>query len=236
MLVWGGGYAICASLTELINKGSVSHDVATTAVGLVIFAVLAVRYVDALSAVVAAVFLLLFVFAVLTAIGGPWVVWTMCLVLIATMGMLYYVARRGMKSRRMVLYRNCWLWVSYVALVCFYGAGNYYVADYLYQMMTSTPELVMPRQMPFGWFFWGWTFLIPVVYMALGIRKRDITLIRIGLPLLVLGILTFRNYHHIMEPEIALLLGGTILFIVSYSLISYLRLPRAGFIPLPNIT
>ncbi len=229
MLVWAGGYSLWMGLMAILYEGYSHHDVLLGFIGVIIFLVLAVRYVDTICAIVATLFFLFFVYTAYKHFGTGWPMATIPFVMILVMGVLYFVSKRAMRSPGMLLFHNCWLWVSYVALVCFYAAGNYVVVDYFRDSLKTTPDISIRGPLLFGWFFWSWTFLIPVIYIVIGISKKEITLIRIGLPLLVIGILTFRNYHHVMEPETALMIGGTILFVISYSLISYLREPHGGF-------
>jgi hypothetical protein len=82
---------------------------------------------------------------------------------------------------------------------------------------------------PLGWLFWILTLFIPLLYIAAGIRNKDSILIRSGLILVFAGVLTFRNYHHILATEIALVLGGILLTLIAYGLTRYLKYPKHGF-------
>ena len=52
---------------------------------------------------------------------------------------------------------------------------------------------------------------------------------RVGLLLIAAMIFTIRYYHSIVPYEVAMSIGGTVLLILSYALISYLKQPKFGF-------
>ena len=149
-------------------------------------------------------------------------------VLIVISVALYFVAVKAMAVQGSLLYKQCLTAISIVALIGVYAAGNYYVVNELSGRRYSYGITFRPS-LSFGWFFWLWTFAMPAVYIWLGIRSKNIIIIRVGLPLIAASLFTFRYYHHVLSPELAMLLGGTILFIASYMLIKYLRIPHGGF-------
>ena len=81
----------------------------------------------------------------------------------------------------------------------------------------------------FGWLFWISTFLVPIIYLARGIQKKDALLLRIGLLLIPAIVLTVRYYHHILPVEITMTLGGAFMIGCAYLLLKYLRQPKCGF-------
>lgn len=111
------------------------------------------------------------------------------------------------------------------ALLTFYLAGNYFVAQHLNPAFgndESTPVAL-------GWLWWTLTAIVPVAYITWGLRKKDAILLWTGLALVAASVFTIRYYHHILSAEAAMILAGTILITASYFLIRYLRKPRQGF-------
>ncbi|PWT77441.1 MAG: hypothetical protein C5B59_04095 [Bacteroidetes bacterium] len=129
---------------------------------------------------------------------------------------------------RFRLYSSCFLLIEITSLVGFYAAGNYYVVRKLSSIMFH-PEAQHEVQLPVGWLFWFLTLSIPFAYILLGIRMKDLVLVRTGLLLVVATIFTVRYYHEIIPIEYLLLFGGILLLIISYTLIKYLKIPRLGF-------
>ena len=225
MLVWMAAIFFCFGF--MVSKFISDSNVMLSLVALVVCMALALRFADRLLSTAAAMALLCFVFFCNQRMGGaakpasPFI-------LMVVLGALYYFSARAMKMRSLLLYRGCLECVNIVALVAFYASCNYYVVSEVGNSTDNAgykPDVALPL----GWFFWIWTFLVPVIYITLGIRKRNVTVIRTGVILVAAAIMTYRYYRSIMAPETAMMLAGTILFIVSYSLINYLKEPRNGF-------
>lgn len=237
ILVWSAGILIWSFFFAEIEfeptwfgdtrRGMSHSEVIVCIIGVVISGILALRFVDVLLTVAGLVFLAFcFVFwssdsqSALTKAMIPFVS-------IATFGAIYSFFRRMKKAAGKPLYRHCLLWGSIAALILMYASGNYYVIKELNSSSDPTVQTEMPLFMKA--FFWTWTFVVPVACFYFAIRKRDVALLRVGLPLIAAAILTFRYYYHVIPPETAMMLAGAILFIISYSLINYLKQPRGGF-------
>ncbi len=107
--------------------------------------------------------------------------------------------------------------VELLALVTFYASGNYWVVQ---QAGAALFEL---EQVPIGWFFWAFTFLVPVAYIVWGLRRKNRVLLDIGLGCVAAAVFSFRYYHHVMPLAWAAVIGGAVLFAVAYFAIRYLR-------------
>lgn len=236
MLVWMAAFLIWLGVYWIVenprwygnNPLSVSNsDTKLSFAALIIFFVLAVRFADVLLSIAATIALLCFTFysykhtGVLAKNTTPFF-------MMLVSGVIYFVTARAMKNRSLLFYRNCLRCMKIVTLFALYSAGNYYLVKELSNEMFHL-GLRLQDPLPLGWFFWLWTFLLPFVYIGIGIRCKDVILIRIGIPLIAVAVLTFRYYHSILSPEMAMLLGGLILFAVSYALISYLHSAKKGF-------
>jgi hypothetical protein len=229
MLVWMAALLLSAGICWSISSASNGPSIFSFVIFIICF-VLALRFADTLLSTAAAVALLCFLFFCYQHTGAFAQTTTPFIMMLAS-GSLYFVSSKAVRSTSLLLYRNCLVCVNIVALVALYMAGNYYfVREVSFEMgMFHSGWSGHPGTLAMGWIFWAWTFLVPLIYIGAGIRNKNITLIRTGIPLIAVAVLTFRYYHSIIAPEIAMLLGGGLLFIVSYSLINYLRVPKNGF-------
>jgi hypothetical protein len=141
---------------------------------------------------------------------------------------IYFLVASKRPLRRYRHYADCMLLVSIVALVCIYIAGNYFVVREAGNNLMHL-GLAENTPLPFGWLFWLFTISTPFIYLAAGIKKKDLVLIRVGLLLIGVSVLTFRNYHHLLPAETALIIAGVLIVAAAYGLIKYLVLPKHGF-------
>jgi hypothetical protein len=125
-------------------------------------------------------------------------------------------------------YRKCFMMVEIAALACIYLAANFYVVTELGRRYLHI-DASNSGSFPANQVYWALTFIIPSVYISLGIFRKESILLRAGLVCLVLSILTFRRYFHIIPIESLLIIGGIISIVLSYSLLRWLRVPRGGY-------
>ena len=112
--------------------------------------------------------------------------------------------------------------VFIMAILGFYVSGNVFIAEHLGEGLKIPLALNI--------FYWSWTIILPIIYLWRGLKTREITFVRSGIFFIAASILTYRYYHPILPPEIAMLLAGIILILLSYFLIKYLKNERFGFI------
>lgn len=124
-------------------------------------------------------------------------------------------------------YENCLTALQVSCLLIGYAAGNYFVVKEMGNMINQ--PLQEGEGLPLGWFFWTWTIALPFVYIALGLKRKEVILLRSGLILIAAAAFTFRNYYHIMPIEGALSLVGAALLAIAYGVIRYLKTPKKGF-------
>ncbi len=67
-----------------------------------------------------------------------------------------------------------------------------------------------------------------MVYVWIGLKRKDYTFLRTGLLLEIAGILAIKYYHHILPPETAMMFGGIVLILLAYFGIKYLKTPKHG--------
>ena len=104
-----------------------------------------------------------------------------------------------------------------LSLVTFYLSGNIWI------VLTFGMEMFHLERIPLAWFFWAFTFGVPVLYLVLGVQRKDRLLLDIGLGTLAGAVFTFRFFFHVLPWEWAAVIGGGILLATAYGSIRYLR-------------
>jgi hypothetical protein len=137
---------------------------------------------------------------------------------------IYTLTLQLSKKLSINYYNDCIMVIKIVSLFVLYAAGNYLIVDELNKDLNGAAATVS-----FKPFFWCWTMLLPLLYVTYGIFKKDRLILRIGLLLIAGAAYTFRTYYHVISIELALIIGGCILFIIAYKVISYLKTPKHGF-------
>ncbi len=175
-----------------------------------------VRYIDRLMAAATFICALLIVLLVVKDIPK------LALYLLPFAGMAfsagaYFFARNG-QQRYAWRYWHSVLWVvEMLALATFYASGNFWVIQ---QAGAAMFEL---EQAPIPWFFWAFTFGVPVAFIYFGLKRPDRLILDMGLACVGLAVFTFRYYYHVLPIAWAAAIGGGILFAVAYFSIQYLR-------------
>jgi hypothetical protein len=132
-------------------------------------------------------------------------------------GGCYFISKKIVQNLTAPYYYNGLKLAKGFCLILFYLAGNYYVVrelnfslseDYFYN--GQSPEI------PFALFFWTFTISIPVVYLFFALKYKDRMMLWIGFLALCFAFFTIRIYHHVLPPEVALTIGGMIVFVFTY--------------------
>lgn len=142
--------------------------------------------------------------------------------------LIYLVSSKKTFQENRKYYAKCWLMAEVISLVSIYTCGNYFVVRELSNSMFNL-NLQEGQSIPFGWLFWVFTIVVPLVYFITGISKKNMVLIRTGLILIAAIVFTIRYYYLLLPAEIAMALGGALLIIIAYTLIRYLKKPKHGF-------
>jgi len=141
---------------------------------------------------------------------------------------IYFIVKKNEAKNYVVHYGHCLQMILIASLISFYAAGNYFVVRELSNSMFHL-NLLPGQTIPYGWLFWAFTFIIPVVYIARGVQKKDSMLIRVGMLLLAAIVFTVRYYHAILPVESVMTISGVILIVLGYWLMKYLHEPKYGF-------
>jgi len=153
---------------------------------------------------------------------------TVPFVIMAASLLICQLAQRWSHIEKWRHYANCLTTAEITSLITLYLAGNYFVVREVSNEMFGL-HLLPGQSIPAGWLFWATTILIPILYILLGIRKKNLLLLRIGVVLSAASIYTIRHYYSILSIEAAMTLSGLLLIALAYALIRYLHTPRYGF-------
>lgn len=141
----------------------------------------------------------------------------------------YFLARMLQGKEGTVLYRANLQVVQILSLITCYVSANYFVVR---ELSIELFQLNLPAgvALPFGWFFWGMTCLLPMVYLGFGIKLKDRLLLRVGLLVFALTLLTLKFYFYIAAEEVLMTFLGLALLVGAYGLIKFLAKPRFGIV------
>ncbi len=222
-LLWGGSMALCCGI-------SLPHDLSGLANCIIICLISllgVIRYADRLMAAVVYCSFLGILFYSCVELGTTGKAIAPFIIMIAAIASYFIAITAGAKAK-MVNYRNCFTIVEIISLISLYAAGNYFVVRELSNEMFNL-HLQPADTIPFGWLFWIFTSIIPITYLVIGIKKKALILVRVGLLLLAAIVFTVRYYHSILPTEVLMTICGILLFAIAYALMKWLHAPVYGF-------
>lgn len=187
----------------------------------------ALRFSDLLMAITAVLALAAFIFYAWLAIEF-YAFDTLPFLMMSLSAVIYYTTKQLAASKKYPFYNNSITAVTIVSLLLFYLSGNFFIVRELGAEISNQP-LQEAQPVPFAWFFWAWTFIIPVLYIGFGLKKKDVIQLRVGLVLIAAAAFTLKNYYDIMPSELLMLGAGTVLVAIAWSTIKYLKTPKKGF-------
>jgi hypothetical protein len=209
-------------------RGAPNQNIYISCFILILSVYFTLRFADTVMSVISCLFLYALVFFTWIKTGAVGEA-TMPFVMMVISFLTYYTANRFKKDARIVEYQKCLAFIQVTSLLILYLAGNYFVVQELSKQLHPLPP-GQNSSLPFGWFFWIWTLLIPCVYIRLSLRNRRLLMLRVGLAVAVAAAYTFWNYYPLLPAEYVLLILGTVLILAMAGLIKYLKLPKHGFV------
>ena len=222
-LLWMASIAIFSGVWLLIEPGALASCILIFILGL--FGT--VRYADRLMATVLYLSFVGILFYCCTKLGTAGKAIAPFMIMAASLA-CYLLVKRSKLKRSLLNYMNCLTMIEIVALISLYAAGNYCVVRELSNEMFDL-HLRPLDSIPLGWLFWIFTAIIPVIYLAIGIRNKNTILIRVGLLLVAAIVFTVRYYHSILPIEVMMTVAGILILAIAYGLMKWLRKPVHGF-------
>jgi len=112
-------------------------------------------------------------------------------------------------------------------LVLFYLSCNYMVVRELSVMLLGN-EILPIEDIPFAIFFYAFTVIVPILYLVQALKTKDRIMLWLSFLAIAFSIYTIRFYHSVLPVEVALTLGGLVLFTIAYFSIKKLKDKQSG--------
>ncbi|PXY46944.1 hypothetical protein [Flavobacterium hydrophilum] len=147
--------------------------------------------------------------------------------------MMFYAASTYFSCRKLIAgltesyYYNGILLIKSISLILFYLSGNYLIVRELSASLTAGYYEISP-EIPFAFFFWAFTFIVPVLYLVYSLQNKDRIMLWISFLAIAFSFYSFRFYHSVLPIEVALTLGGLIMFAVTFFFIRKLKTKESG--------
>lgn len=139
----------------------------------------------------------------------------------------YYFCRKLLKDLSEPFYYSGIVLIKSISLILFYLSGNYMVVRELSGMLSGIYYDVSP-EIPLAFFFWIFTFAVPVLYLFLALKNKDRIMLWISFIAIAFSFYSFRFYHSVLPVEVALTLGGLLLFAIAFFSIKKLKTKETG--------
>jgi hypothetical protein len=142
-------------------------------------------------------------------------------------GGFYFFTKRLISNLTERYHYNGLLLVNAFCLVLFYLSCNYLVVRELSVMLLDN-EILPGKDIPFAIFFYAFTFIVPVVYLLQALKTKDRIMLWISFLAIAFSIYTIRFYYSVMPIEVALTIGGIVMFAIAYFSIQKLKHKETG--------
>ncbi|MCI9845754.1 hypothetical protein [Flavobacterium pectinovorum] len=142
-------------------------------------------------------------------------------------GFFYFLTKKMISRLTESYYYNGLLLANSFCLVLFYLSCNYLVVRELSAELLGT-EVKPGTDNPFAFFFYAFTFIVPAVYLVQSIKTKDRIMLWISFLAIGFSIYTIRFYYSVLPIEVALTLGGLVLFAIAYFSIKALKEKERG--------
>jgi hypothetical protein len=149
-------------------------------------------------------------------------------VFIAAFTPVYFLSRKLKATPVYNIWINNLIVIEAFSLLMIYVSGNYLVVRELSVSMMNL-DLAEGDDIPFAFFFYALTVIIPVAYLYFGIKRKDVVLLRVSLFVFAFSVFTFKYYYGFGHPEISLTLAGVVLTGITLILLNYLKTMRNGY-------
>jgi len=137
-------------------------------------------------------------------------------------GVFYFITKNKIKKLNQNFYYNGLLLANSFCLVLFYFSCNYLIVRELSEELLGT-EVKPGTDIPFAFFFYAFTFIVPVIYLVQALKTKDRIMLWLSFLAIAFSIYTIRFYYSVLPIEVALTVGGIILFAIAYFSIKKLK-------------
>lgn len=139
----------------------------------------------------------------------------------------YFFTKKLLKNLTEIYHYKGILLANSFCLILFYLSCNYLVVRELSVMLLGN-EVLPGKDIPFAIFFYAFTIIVPLVYLARALKTKDRIMLWISFLAIGFSIYTIRFYYSVLPIEVALTLGGLVLFTIAYFSIKNLKNKESG--------
>lgn len=139
----------------------------------------------------------------------------------------YFFTKNRIKSLTEAYYYNGLILANSFCLILFYLSCNYLVVRELSFELLGV-DVLLGQDIPFAYFFYAFTFIVPIVYLVQALKTRDRIMLWISFAAIGFSIFTIRFYYSVLPIEVALTLGGLVMFAIAYFSIQKLKNKEEG--------
>ena len=139
----------------------------------------------------------------------------------------YFFTKKTMERLTESYYYNGLLLANSFCLILFYLSCNYLVVRELSVMLLGN-EILPGTDIPFAYFFYGFTLIVPILYLIQALKTKDRIMLWISFLAIAFSIYTIRFYYSVLPIEVALTFGGLVLFAIAYFSIKNLKEKESG--------
>lgn len=134
----------------------------------------------------------------------------------------YFFTKKTINNLKESYYYNGLLLANSFCLILFYLSCNYLVVRELSVELLGN-EVLPGQDIPFAIFFYAFTLIVPIVYLVQALKTKDRIMLWISFLAIGFSIYTIRFYYSVLPIEVALTLGGLVLFVIAYFSIKRLK-------------
>jgi hypothetical protein len=220
-------FIVCSQLALYIGVGILFESFLAVYLTILVFgALFCIRYVNALSMFVSCIGLMAFIFLSITEHSFiPKALLPFIAFFIAVL--LYSIYLKLNSIDDFYFYEFALQNLKIFTLVLAYFSLNYMVVRELSETLLNV-EVLPGEDIPLAFIFYATTFIIPAFYIAYSLFKKDRIMLFIGIATFAYSIFTIRYYHQLLPIEVALVIGGIVLFVVAYLSIKRLQFCETG--------
>jgi len=134
----------------------------------------------------------------------------------------YFFTKKTINNLKESYCYNGLLLTNSFCLILFYLSCNYLVVRELSVELLGS-EVLPGQDIPFAIFFYAFTLIVPIVYLVQALKTKDRIMLWISFLAIGFSIYTIRFYYSVLPIEVALTLGGLVLFVIAYFSIKRLK-------------
>ncbi|KUJ60924.1 hypothetical protein AR687_16095 [Flavobacteriaceae bacterium CRH] len=127
----------------------------------------------------------------------------------------YFFTKKLINNLTENYYYRGLLWANSFCLILFYFSCNYLVVRELSVVLLEN-KILPGTDIPFAFFFYAFTFIVPAVYLVQALRTKDRIMLWLSFLSIGFSIYTIGFYYSVLPVEVALTVGGLVLFAIAY--------------------